>query len=160
MELLRPPAASDRLKVFGTLTCGGRLIVTNVGGTALEAGDTFKLLDAAVITGGFESLTLPALNGNLFWNTNNLLADGTLTVAAPTPPVFGSINTSGTNLIFTGSGGIPNANYYLIGTTNLTLPAANWTLLITNQFDSSGNFIFTNAMNPNWPQGYYRIQLP
>ena len=160
MEVSGSPVAGDRLKVFGTLYCGGSLVFTNFDGSALAAGDTFQLLDAAVISGGFSSVTLPALTGNLFWNTNNLLVDGTLTVAAPTPPVIGAITVAGTGFVFTGTGGTANASFYLIGSTNLALPQANWTRLLTNQFDAAGNFQFTNQLNNGWRQGYYRLQVP
>jgi hypothetical protein len=39
-------------------------------------------------------------------------------------------------------------------------PSSNWTRLLTNQFDSSGNFNFTNALDPNSPQNYYRVEIP
>ena len=160
MEISGSPLAGDQLKVFGTLACGGSLIVTNIGGTALAAGDSFKVIDAAVISSGFSGVILPALTGNLFWNTNNLLVDGTLTVAVPTPPVIGSISIAGTNFVFTGTGGTANANFYLIGATNLALPQANWTRLLTNQFDAAGNFQFTNQLNNGWLQGYYQLLVP
>jgi autotransporter-associated beta strand protein len=160
LEISGTPLSADKLKVLGTLTCGGSLIVTNIGGSALAAGDTFKLFDAAVISGSFSGITLPALTGNLFWNTNNLFVDGTLTVASPTPPVLGTIALAGNKLIFSGSGGSAGGNYYLIGTTNLTVPLTNWQRLQTNQFGSGGSLNCTNTINANWPQGYYRVQVP
>jgi hypothetical protein len=45
-------------------------------------------------------------------------------------------------------------------TTNLGLPANAWTCIATNQFDATGNFIFTNAVNPDAPQTFYLLQLP
>jgi hypothetical protein len=40
------------------------------------------------------------------------------------------------------------------------MPLTNWLRLLTNPFDGSGNFNFTNAMNPNSPQSFYLLQLP
>ena len=44
--------------------------------------------------------------------------------------------------------------------TNLALPLTNWTRLLTNQFDNSGNFNFTNPMDTNALQNYYLLQIP
>jgi hypothetical protein len=46
-----------------------------------------------------------------------------------------------------GSGGITNGTYYLLTSTNIVAPLANWTPLQTNQFDGSGNFNFTLPIN-------------
>jgi len=35
-----------------------------------------------------------------------------------------------------------------------------WLRAATNYFDSNGNFIFTNAVQTNSPQGFFRLQLP
>jgi hypothetical protein len=51
-------------------------------------------------------------------------------------------------------------SYYLLASTNIAMSFSNWTRLLTNQFDNSGNFNFTNAMNPDSPQNFYRLQLP
>jgi hypothetical protein len=48
----------------------------------------------------------------------------------------------------------------LLGSTNLALPLVNWTRVVTNQFDASGNFLITNSFGANAPQNFYRLQLP
>jgi hypothetical protein len=77
-------------------------------------------------------------------------------------PQIGAISISGdgNGLVLSGTGGVANANFYLLGTTSLSDPMTNWARLLTNHFDSSGNFNSTNTLDPNWPQGYYRLQLP
>jgi hypothetical protein len=75
------------------------------------------------------------------------------------PPVFGRINLNGGNLVFNGTGGAPNATFYLLGTTNLDTPLTNWTRWLTNQFDNSGNFNVTNVLDTNAPQDFYLLQL-
>jgi hypothetical protein len=59
-----------------------------------------------------------------------------------------------------GSRGGCSCGFYLLGTTNLAIPLTNWTRLLTNQFDNSGNFNFTNTMNTNSPQLFYILQVP
>jgi len=62
--------------------------------------------------------------------------------------------------VLQGGAGVAGANFYLVGTTNLATPIANWTRLLTNQFDGSGNFDFTNLLPSNTPQSFYRLQVP
>ena len=75
-------------------------------------------------------------------------------------PVIGNISISPGGLSLSGSGGVASANFYLLASTNLVTPLTNWTLLSTNQFDTNGNFNFTNTMNINSPQSFYLLQLP
>jgi autotransporter-associated beta strand protein len=145
--------------VTGTLTCGGSIIVSNVD-DPLQGGDAFQLFYAAGFAGNFTTIALPALTPGLYWNTSTINVDGTIRVAIETPPVIGNIGISGGNLVLTGSGGITNGTYYVLTTTNMALPLTNWTRLLTNQFDASGNFNLTNAMVTNSPQNFYLLQLP
>lgn len=71
--------------------------------------------------------------------------------------INGPLNQS---LVTVRSGGPTNVSYYVLTTTNLALPAANWTRLATNQFDNSGGFKLTNAVLAGMPQTFYRLQLP
>ena len=75
-------------------------------------------------------------------------------------PQFGNISVTANGLVMNGSGGTPGTNYYLLGSTNLALPLANWTRVLTNQFDSNGNFNFTNSISTNAPQNFYVLQVP
>jgi hypothetical protein len=47
-------------------------------------------------------------------------------------------------LLFGGSNGTANGTYYVLTSTNVTMPLANWLPLTTNQFDAAGNFVFSN----------------
>jgi hypothetical protein len=46
----------------------------------------------------------------------------------------------------------------VLASTNLALPLANWTRLLTNQFGAGGSFVFTNAA-ASAPQNFYLLQL-
>jgi len=89
-----------------------------------------------------------------------MVFDGSLEVVGLSQPKIASITVSGTNIIVSGSNGPPNAFYAVLASTNVTLPLSNWVSLVTNQFDSSGNFSFTNAVLPGEPQRYFRIRTP
>ena len=70
-------------------------------------------------------------------------------------PVF-----QGTNLILSGTGGVPTASYYVLSSTNVALPPAQWTAIGTSYFDITGNFSFTNNLDPTVPQLFYLLQTP
>ena len=150
------PAADQIAVASGTLTYGGALTVTNIGGPPAN-GDTFQLFSAANYSGNFASLVLPPLTAGLVWNTNTLETSGTLSVTVRTSPTFNSVTVVGGNLIAGGSGGTANWNYYVLTSTNLA--AGQWTIVATNQLDNTGSFVFTNAINPDWPQMFYQLQL-
>jgi autotransporter-associated beta strand protein len=150
------PLANDSVTIYGALTNGGTLVVTNFGGPPLAAGDTFNLFNAASYNGTFASVILPPLPFGLAWNTNSLNTAGTLSVVRITTPVIGNLAISAGGLGFSGTGGVGNATFVLLGTTNLA--PANWTPLLTNQFDSGGNFNFTNATGTDG-QTFYRLLL-
>jgi hypothetical protein len=59
-----------------------------------------------------------------------------------------------------GTGGVTNGTYYVLASTNVALPLNQWTPVVTNPFDASGNFTFTNTPAANAPQLFYRLQLP
>jgi autotransporter-associated beta strand protein len=154
-EISHSPLANDSAVVSGALTCGGTLIVTNSGATALAAGNSFKLFNAGSYNGAFPNVILPALNPGLSWNTNALTTSGVITVVPP--PVINSISWSGNNFGFNITGGIAGASFYVLASTNVAAPLSNWTPLLTNQFDNYGNFNFTTDPATN-AQNFYRLQ--
>ncbi|MGP8218822.1 MAG: polysaccharide lyase family protein [Limisphaerales bacterium] len=154
------PLTNTLVRIIGsTLTEGGTLVVSNAGVAAFTAGDNFKLFTAAGYSGAFGGFTYPSLNPGLAWNTTRLNVDGTIWVVSTVSPRINSTRLLGINLALNGTGGTPNWYYYVLSSTNLTLPTAQWTRVVTNQFDSGGNFALTNAINSNWPQTFYRLQL-
>ncbi len=152
---LNSPTA-DKL-VANSISLGGTLTVTNLG--VLQGGETFTLFTGA-LTGNFTSVVLPALNGGLVWNTNNLTINGTISVEALPQPTFNSPTLSGNELVLSGTGGTPNGIYYVLTSTNIALPLANWTPLATNNFDGSGAFSYTNVVNPASSQQFFSLQTP
>ena len=86
-------------------------------------------------------------------------ASGVLTVVTA-PPVINSVAISSSALVLQGSSGVPGATFYLLSSTNLATPIINWTRLLTNSFDSNGDFDFTNLLNTNSSQSFFRLQSP
>jgi len=157
-EISQSPLTNDVAEVLGALTNGGTLIITNIGVAALTKGDGFKLFNAASYNGAFASVILPPLPAGLGWNTSALNTSGTLSVVVITKPVIGTVSISGGGLALAGTGGVANANFYLLGSTNLSTPLINWTRLLTNHFDNSGNFNFSNSCGTS-SQNFYLLQL-
>lgn len=56
--------------------------------------------------------------------------------------------------------GIANGTNYVLTSTNVALPVAQWTPLATNQFEGNGNSSWTNTINPTIPRQFYLIQMP
>ena len=161
LELNAAALTNDTVKTIGTITYNGALVVSNTSGT-LAPGQSFKLFEATGYSGSFSTTSLPTLGVNLAW-TNRLATDGTIAVfstAPATPPVFNSVFATGSNLVMSGTNGPANSAYYVLTSTNVTLPMTNWARIATNNFNGSGGFNFTNTITPATPQKFYRIQLP
>jgi hypothetical protein len=145
-------------KVFGTVSENGTLNVSNANNSTFLAGDHFKLFDAAGYGGSFASYALPSLNGSQAWSTHRLNLDGTLWVVSTVPPVMTRTVTTPDSLVLSGTGGTPSWGYYVLTSTDLTLPMSQWTRSATNSFDGSGNFVFTNLFDRAAAQVFLRVQ--
>jgi pectate lyase len=75
------------------------------------------------------------------------------------PPPTLAMTNADPNLIFTGVGGPAGGTNYLVATTNLSIPLAQWSRAATNKFDASGNYLITNALLSGVPQRFYRVRL-
>jgi hypothetical protein len=114
---------------------------TNYTDSAVALGSTYYYVVSAVDSFG-ES-------------TNSSRAIASL----PLPLIATPLLQSG-QLVLSGSGGQPGKPYYVLGSTNLSLPATQWTYIRTNSFDGNGSFRFTNSQDPSSPQFYYLLQMP
>jgi len=70
------------------------------------------------------------------------------------------IRLSGANLALNGIDGQSGVAYYVLTSTNLTLPLSEWEPLETNVLSTSGNFTITatNAVTQGIPQRFYILQ--
>jgi autotransporter-associated beta strand protein len=137
-----------------SLSVGGMLIVTNVGGD-LEPGDTFTLFNGP-ISGAFSSIVLPPLAN---WNTNNLALNGTIQVVNVQYPKFSYLTLSGGLLNFNLTNGQPNAPYTLLVATNLALPLSQWTTVTNGNLDSSGSLNLTVPPDSGDTQEFYTLEM-
>ncbi|MFM2081948.1 MAG: hypothetical protein RL380_639, partial [Verrucomicrobiota bacterium] len=77
-----------------------------------------------------------------------------------TTPALNSATLTGANLALTYSGGVPGALYYLVSSTNLALPVAQWTPLLTNYFALDGTASVNATVTANPPQKFFRLLVP
>lgn len=160
MELTRPPATSDRLKVMSSLACGGALVVTNISGSTLQGGDSFQLFDAGVISGNFSSVALPALAAGLLWNTNSLLIDGTLKVFSTAPAKFETVQSLPDRTIRLTFSGPAGNSFEVRASTDVGLkPLTAWPLIGSGAFAGSVVTLDDPAAT-NYLQRYYLLRLP
>jgi len=153
---LSPSSSNNLAAVSGTVTNSGAgaIIVTNLG-PALALGNSFKLFSQPVLNGG----TMGVVGCGVAWN-NHLAVDGTISVAALTlpQPVITTVSLNGTSLVLTGNNGYTSGGYYVLSTTNLAVPRANWTRVSTNVFGGA-SFSVTNTVAPGAPESFFTIQL-
>lgn len=114
---------------------------TNYADTTVNLGPTYYYVVSAIDSFG-ES-------------TNSTRASAIL----PHPLIANPVVQNNT-LTLTGNDGVPGKQYYVLGSTNLTLPLAQWTPVGTDTFDDNGAFHFTNTLASNAPQLYYLLQTP
>lgn len=159
MELDKSAMTNDVLGGAVSISYGGTLSLTNLGGT-LAAGDSFKLFAASAYTGAFTNVT-PAIPGiGLAWNTQTLAIDGTLRiVSVPTAqPKITRFALDGSALVIRATDGVPGWPCELLSATNLSLPLAQWSPVATNWFDAGGTLALTNPVNPAALRQFFRLR--
>ena len=150
---------SDKLSSsLSTVTYGGTLVVTNVGG-ALAVNNTFTLFSGSGLSGGtFGTIVLP----NYYtWDTSNLGVNGSIKVTAILPPpTLGSV-PSGSDLVLNAANGAIGGPIIVLSSTNVALPLAQWTKVTTGNFDGSGNYGYTasGVLTAGAPQTFYILQV-
>ncbi len=129
-------------------------------------GQTTNTTAGAVVAHTYQTngtYTVSLVAGGAGGSNTNTQAD-LVTVLVPNPPQIGGISLSsgGAGLVLQGSGGPADGGYYywLLSSTNLSLPLTNWSIMATNPFDADGNFSNQIPVTPGSPQTFYRLQMP
>jgi hypothetical protein len=142
--------AATNYNVKRSTTSGGPY--TNITTTA-----STNYTDSTVTTGPIYYYYVVSAVDSFGESTNSSQASASLFV--PHPVIASTANQDG-NVVLSGSGGLSNSVYYVLSSTNLTLPRQQWTPIATNFFDNNGNFTFTNTPGPNASQLFYLLQTP
>jgi hypothetical protein len=162
--------ANGKVNLTATnLGAGGASNLINIAGLPAIGSRPaqFQLISYAGSIGGagynFVLGLLPSGATNYVGYLSNNVANNSVDLVAVQPPgngpQFGAVNSTGANLVFSGTSGVANWPYFVLTSTNLTLPANQWQCIGTNAFDSSGNFIFTNSVKNNTAPLFFRLQL-
>jgi autotransporter-associated beta strand protein len=147
---------NDEVQAGAGITYGGTLNLVNISDAPLAIGNNFQLFNAKSYAGSFAGLT-PAKPGiGLAWGTSQLNI-GVINVVAAQPTINSAAISAG-NLVFSGTNGAADGAFYVLTTTNLTIPLTNWVTLSTNSFTASGNFSVTIAITTGAPQRFYCIE--
>ena len=165
LELDGSTLAADQLTGLSSVTYGGTLVLTNLGGTtALTNGAQLKLFAAAsYVPSSFTATNLPALPAGLLWDASFLAIDGTLRVksAVPPQPYIATVGLDGAgNLVFGGTNGTPGGGYTVLSSANVADPLASWLTNSAGNFDGAGAFRVTNALNPALPREFFLLRVP
>ncbi|HSU54046.1 MAG TPA: hypothetical protein VLT36_08325 [Candidatus Dormibacteraeota bacterium] len=162
IEIDKTAGTNDLVAGITGITYGGTLSISNLN-TALAAGDSFKIFDSATYTPGSFDAIVPATPGmDLVWDTSRLAIDGTLKVINANQSAgihIDKIASLGTNIIINGAGGSAGVSYALLISTNVMLPASDWTVLSSNVFDGAGNFSETNGV-AGQPKLFFMLRSP
>ena len=157
---LNGSGTNDSVGAGGSLTYGGTLNLANISGSPLAVGNSLQVFSASSYNGSFASITPATPGAGLAWDTTQLISGVIKVAVGSSQPVIGSTKVSGGNLILSGTGGMANAGYSVLTTTNLVIPLSNWTLLSTGSFDGSGAFSVTNPISSGIAQSFYTIRTP
>jgi hypothetical protein len=148
---------NDQLQVFGPLTYGGSLVVTNLGPAPLAPGDRFPLFTASNYSGAFTNITLPMLPVTLAW-TNQLLVDGSIGVVAYVPPLV-QLTIQHSNGVLLVSWPTNGADYCLETSFDLAAPVTWQT--VTGGISTNGTaFGFTLPSLAAAPKQFFRLAFP
>lgn len=148
---------SDQINVNSNFVHTGTLTATNVGPTALVAGDSFRLFGTNYAAIASAPITLPALASGLGW-TNRLFLDGTIAVIATvstTPFPIGSV-VNGGNLELTWPADHTGwrlqvqTNSLSVGLSPTWVDVTGSTLVnsVTNTIDSANGSVFYRMVYP------------
>ncbi|HEX3627911.1 MAG TPA: IPT/TIG domain-containing protein [Verrucomicrobiae bacterium] len=101
------------------------------------------------------------VNGPIFgYGTSSTNAADKFTYAAAAPKIL-RVFTSDGNFIMNGTNNSGSGGTYeVLTSTNLLLPLTNWIALTTNNFNSMGNFSFTNPIPSTNGRRFYLLRVP
>jgi autotransporter-associated beta strand protein len=137
MQVGHSPLTNNAAEITGTLSLGGTLTVTNIGGP-LQGGDTFTLFNGGTYANAFSVTNLPSLAPGLVWNTANL-NNGVLSV----------VSTGPVNITASSSG----------GAMNLSWPADHLGWQLQMQSNAVGMGLGTNWTDVTGATGTNAVQL-
>jgi hypothetical protein len=137
-------------------TNDGATFLTNGDNISGATGSTLTITNAQTSDAG----TYTVFVSNELESTN---LSATLTVTPMAGAVFTGFSPAtggvGNGMVISGTGGTTNGTYSVLTSSNLLMPVQQWTPIATNQFNSQGQFIFTNPVSTNGSQ-FFILKQP
>jgi fibronectin-binding autotransporter adhesin len=157
MEINPTTATNDKVVGINAATYGGTLSLVNVGGP-FAVGNTFTLFSAATYGGSFSSVTSQTPGQFVTWNTNNLVVDGSITVASVTSSTPPSITNSISGSSLTMTWPVANTGWQLQTQTNSLSTGISPTWY--SVAGSSSTNSVTVTIVPSNPTVFFRLVYP
>jgi len=133
----------------------GVTVVSAQPGPMSTAKNSPLIFPASTLVASFR-----AISANSFAATTGTAASITIVEIVFTPTITQTIAHATDQIIISGGGGLVGASYHIVTTTNVALPADQWTPIVSGQFNASGGFNYTNVILPNTPGQFFRVVLP
>ncbi|HEY1789049.1 MAG TPA: hypothetical protein VGJ73_12885 [Verrucomicrobiae bacterium] len=134
---------------------------TTSGGETLLAGGVTSAgyVDSTVASGVTYYYEVTAVNGSSTQTGDSPEVSAAL-LSLSSPHITG-VKFSGTSLTITATNGADGGAWTLLQSTNLSLPISQWTPVLTNTFDNSGDLnLTTNIVNPANARDFYILEEP
>jgi len=164
---IRVTTNAPLFQVQGNLGSTNGTVMVDLGGATLGHG-TYPLMTYLGSMIGFLNSTPVLVNGSVSgvaYISTATPNQVNLVVASPTQPRIASFGLSGTALNLSAINGLPGDSYAVLATTNVALPASQWTPVLTHgTFDGLGNastsIQLSNTISASVSQQFFRIQMP
>jgi hypothetical protein len=118
------------------------------------------LLDALTTSSPGYGTSFRALSASTFQASSGTATSVTIAQIVFIPTVIQTIGGTGNQVIINGAGGLAGSTYRILSATNVAVPPVQWTPIVTNQFNTSGSFSYTNVIQPSVRAQYFRVSLP
>jgi hypothetical protein len=143
-----------KIGISGVAALTGVFSATLANNYVPNPGDSFQPLTYGSFTGNLIATNLPP---SVTWQTT--FNSTALTLLVTQNPKFITFASSNGQMVFSGMNGMPGNTYWILTGTNMAQPLASWRPVDTNQFDSNGDFSFTNALDYTKPEQFFILEL-
>jgi autotransporter-associated beta strand protein len=141
---------ASRIEVSGTLTLGGALVVSDLGGQALKAGDNLFSFNAASTFGNFSSISLPP---GYTLNPDQLALGKVVIDTVPPPPGFDHFSVHGGRIFLSW----PSAyKGWFVQSNSIDLSQQNWLDIIGSEAVTSMDLPMDSAIKHE----FFRMRRP
>lgn len=156
--------AGGNFSMAGGVSANGIAQWNGSGWSALGSGLISGMANGWVSALAVSGSTLYAGGGFSTAGTNFSanIAEALLPGTSVLQPSLTNVAISGTSLLLSGANGVSGQTYYVLSSTNLSLPLNQWAPVATNVLSASGSFtvVVPNIVSPSNPQRFLILQTP